>query len=295
MSQSVTGSDYCTCELVAATSAGATTLLVTEPTEAFPTFDADNTYFYMTLVDEASYAIDANPPVQREIVKVTAYSTVSTGYSLTVVRGVGGTTGQIWASGSIAEIRPCAQWFQDLKGGSILVTDGTTTVNPTDQIFFYGAEVTNLGGGSAAVSINETLLSHSVTMSSADLLAWYGGADFEFVPAPDSDHYILPVQTIYQFNPVATPYNTNSGNVQGYYGNSGSGLQMTQTTPLAILEQTESAFITTDDLNFNKSFMFLYSQTAGMPLVGAFDEPISDGDGTMTITTYYFLRSIQAP
>jgi len=161
MSEKVTGSDYCTCELVASTSAGATTLLVTEPTEAFPTFDVDNTYFYLTIVDEASYAINANPPVQREIVKVTAYSTVSTGYSLTVVRGVGGTTGQIWAAGAICEIRPCAQWFQDLKGGdgsAWAITDGITTVTDVTSLFVDATGnasvlITDLGSNAAALTV----------------------------------------------------------------------------------------------------------------------------------------------
>ncbi len=162
MSLPVKGSDYCTCELVAATSAGATTLLVSTPTEPFPTLGASE-YFYLTIVDEASYAIDANPPVQREIVKVTAYTTVSTGYSLTVVRGIT-TTAQIWAAGAICEIRPCEQWFEDLKstdGTSLAITDGITTVTDVTSLFVEGTgdasvTLTDLGSGSAALTVNAT-------------------------------------------------------------------------------------------------------------------------------------------
>ncbi len=163
MSQPVVGADYVTCELVAATNASATTLLVSTPTEPFPVLGAGE-YWYLTIIDEASYAIDANPPVQREIVKVTAYTTVSTGYSLTCVRAQGGTTGQIWASGSICEIRPCAIWFQDLKGGDAsawAITDGIVTVNDVTSLFVQGTgdttvEVTDLGSGAAAMTVNST-------------------------------------------------------------------------------------------------------------------------------------------
>lgn len=162
MSQPVVGADYVTCELVAATSAGATTLLVSTPTEPFPTLGASE-YFYLTIVDEASYAIDANPPVQREIVKVTAYSTVSTGYSLTVVRGIT-TTAQIWAAGAICEIRPCEQWFEDLKstsGSFWSITDGITTVTDVTSLFVNATgdatvEITDLGTGAAALTVGAT-------------------------------------------------------------------------------------------------------------------------------------------
>lgn len=342
MSEKITGSDYCTCELVASTSAGATTLLVSTPTEPFPTFDADNTYFYLTIVDEASYAIDANPPVQREIVKVTAYSTVSTGYSLTVVRGIT-TTAQIWAAGAICEIRPCAQWFQDLKsdGSAWGITDGITTVSNVTSLFSDGGVVTDYGGGSAGLTvappgasyitlgtnatltdervltagtnitfvdggagstltINATsssggLLSYTATMTSVDLLAWYGGADFEFVPAPDSSHYIFPICVIFQFDPVGTPYNANGGAADIYYGSSSGYMISSLGTPMTLLEQTEAAFISRDTSQDMSGYMVLYSQCAGKAVVGAVNEPITTGNGEMTITTYYFLREIQAP
>ncbi len=163
MSQPVVGADYVTCELVASTSAGATTLLVSTPTEPFPTLGASE-YFYLTLIDEASYQINANPPVQREIVKVTAIASVSTGFSLTCVRGVGDTTAQIWASGSICEIRPCEIFFQDLKstdGTSLAITDGITTVSDVTSLFVQGTgdatvEITDLGSGAAAMTVDAT-------------------------------------------------------------------------------------------------------------------------------------------
>ena len=156
MSQPVTFSDYCTCELVAATTNSQTTMLVSVPGEPFPTLGAGATYFYLTIVDQPSYIADSDPPAQREIVKVTAYSTVSTGYSLTVVRAIT-TTAQIWASGSIVQLRPCAQGLLDLKtsaAASLIVTDGGVTVNPTTTISFVsGATVTDLGSGQAGVVV----------------------------------------------------------------------------------------------------------------------------------------------
>src|SRR5512147_2927480 len=116
MSQPVTGSDYCKCFIAAAANDSQLTLLVTNPTEPFPSFDAEHTYFYLMIVDAASYAVDAIPPAQREIVKVTAYVSSGSGYELTVERAIT-TTAQIWAVGAVFEIRPCEQWLEDLKGG----------------------------------------------------------------------------------------------------------------------------------------------------------------------------------
>lgn len=169
MSLNVVGSDYCTSELVAAANQSTTTLLVSTPTEPFPTLTGGE-YFYLTIVDQPSYDIDANPPAQREIVKVTAVATVSTGFSLTCVRGIK-TTPQIWASGSIGEIRPCEQWFEDLKtiaGSDWLITDGVHTVNPVTQLLVNGINnatvtVTDLGGGAAQMEVDATGGSITVT------------------------------------------------------------------------------------------------------------------------------------
>lgn len=190
MSEPVVGSDYCTSELVAATSAGATTLLVTTPTEAFPTLGASE-YFYLTIVDAASYAIDANPPVQREIVKVTAVASVSTGYSLTCVRGSGDTTAQIWAAGAVCEIRPCQQWFEDLKsseGTSWGITDGITTVSTVESLFVDGGVVSDFGGTAAGLTTappgasyltlgtNTTLTNERVLTAGTNITFTDGGA-----------------------------------------------------------------------------------------------------------------------
>ena len=132
-------------------------------------------------------------------------------------------------------------------------------------------------------------------MTSADLLNWYTNGDFEFVPAPTSSQYILPVTTVYQFYPSGTPYATSGAQVKGWYGNSGTGLQVTENIVLSILEQTESSYIYTDDVYYDKAYAFLYSDSAGRAIVGSVDEPLTTGNGSMTITTYYFLRDIQPP
>ena len=120
MSNAIEFSDYCTSTLVAAANNFQTTLLIGPVTDSLPTMSEAGSYFYLTIVDAPSYNIDLNPPAQREIVKVTAYVANATGYALTVVRGIT-TDAQVWAAGSYAEIRPCAQALYDLKdagGGS---------------------------------------------------------------------------------------------------------------------------------------------------------------------------------
>jgi len=128
MSNAIEFSDYCTSTLVAAANNFQTTLLIGPVTDSLPVMTQAGSYFYLTIVDAPSYNIDLNPPAQREIVKVTAYVANATGYALTVVRGIT-TDAQVWAAGSYAEIRPCAQALYDLKdagggGASPLTTKG---------------------------------------------------------------------------------------------------------------------------------------------------------------------------
>src|ERR1700687_3791326 len=67
-------------------------------------------WFYATLIDQPSYASQTIPPAQREIVKVT--NTV--GGAWTVTRGADSTIPQIWAAGSIVELRVNAQALMDI-------------------------------------------------------------------------------------------------------------------------------------------------------------------------------------
>ena len=104
--------DYVSTTLAAAATNSQGTILVASTT-GFPTIaGGSNAYFYLTIVDYASWLIDATPPDQREVVKVTAYSSV-TGLC-TVTRAIT-TTAQIWASGSVVELRPCRQGLADLR------------------------------------------------------------------------------------------------------------------------------------------------------------------------------------
>ena len=100
MANAIFFSDYCHATIAAAASASQGTLLVTTPDEDFPTLATPGDYFYLTIVDSPSYDINLQPPAQREIVKVTAYTPSGSNYLLTVTRGIT-TTAQIWAVGSV--------------------------------------------------------------------------------------------------------------------------------------------------------------------------------------------------
>lgn len=67
-------------------------------------------WFYMTLIDQVSASTGAQPPAQREIVKVTAIS----GLDLTVVRAQDDTAAQNWPTLSVIELRFNAQAARDL-------------------------------------------------------------------------------------------------------------------------------------------------------------------------------------
>ena len=149
MATYVCGTDYCTCSLIASANDSTTTLLVSVPTNNFPVFDALHTYFYLTLVDYASYQADTDPPTTREIVRVNAYTPVPGGYQLTVQRAIT-TDPQLWAEGDIGEIRPCVQWLEDLKAAiSVGATGPTGATGPAGATGATGA--TGSGGSGGAV------------------------------------------------------------------------------------------------------------------------------------------------
>jgi hypothetical protein len=157
-------SDYTTAELVAATNDSQTTILISDPTgDPLPSEinDEEGAYAYITVVDQPSYITNQNPPTQREIMKVTAWSTVSTGVSMTVVRGIT-TTPQIWAVGSVMELRPCAQALEDLKdtGTQVqaqYVVMATNAGLTSERVLTAGTNVTITDGGAkGAVTINAT-------------------------------------------------------------------------------------------------------------------------------------------
>ncbi|MDE2022542.1 MAG: right-handed parallel beta-helix repeat-containing protein [Patescibacteria group bacterium] len=84
-------------------------------------------YFYMTLVDQASVVGNISPPVQREVVKVTAV----VGTTLTIVRGLDGTTAQNFIAGDYVQNRINALALFDLANYSALsYTDSLTGAVP---------------------------------------------------------------------------------------------------------------------------------------------------------------------
>ena len=72
-------SDYSQSQIVAAANASQTTILIAVPTEPLPTLSTPGDYCYLTFVDQASFLINKVPPVQREIMKCTAWTPVSSG------------------------------------------------------------------------------------------------------------------------------------------------------------------------------------------------------------------------
>ncbi len=165
--------DYCSATLAASANTSTTTLVLTDPDEPFPPIVTPGNYWYLTLIDQPSFAINLAPPAQREIVKVTAQVDNLDGtWTITCVRGIT-TTPQQWAVGSVCQARSCAQALLDLKdtGGlpvigfapgvagvgpaNFTVKDGSTTVFPVNTVnFTSGATVTDAGGGEADVAVS---------------------------------------------------------------------------------------------------------------------------------------------
>src|SRR6185369_12861332 len=148
-------SDYSQSQIVAAANASQTTILIAVPTEPLPDISSPSAYCYLTFVDQASFQINKVPPVQREIMQCTAWTPVSSGIQLTVVRAAGGTTAQIWAVGSIMELRDCAQALEDLKdeGTAIQATYVTMTTNAqldNERAMTAGSGITITDGGAGS-------------------------------------------------------------------------------------------------------------------------------------------------
>lgn len=125
--------NYASTTLSAPIIAGATSIGVTS-SSGFPTL-AVGDYFFATIIDQVSAANGANPPVQREIVRVTAI----TGFNWTVERGQDGTAAQAFAADSVIELRFAAISARQIAPVEIDVT-------------FYGATGDGVTDDTAAVA-----------------------------------------------------------------------------------------------------------------------------------------------
>jgi hypothetical protein len=116
-------------------------------------------YFFLTLIDQVSATSGANPPAQREIVKVTSISAAD----LTVVRGQDGTTAQNWPSLSVVELRFNAQAARDISTGGLAIPiaiaqggTGQTTQQPAINA------LTNAAAASAGAALVRTPAGNAV-------------------------------------------------------------------------------------------------------------------------------------
>jgi hypothetical protein len=112
MSSNIQFANYFSTSLAAPLAAAATSMLVTNPV-GLPAITG-NQYFYLTLVDLASYSGNVSPPAQVEVVKVTAVA----GSTLTIVRGQDGTAAQNFAVGDVVQNRVNAAALSDIVGNA---------------------------------------------------------------------------------------------------------------------------------------------------------------------------------
>lgn len=116
MASNVQFSNFAAGTLTAPLSKTATSLSQVGATNSkpFPTV-SNPTYFYATLIDQASYAAGISPPNQFEIIKVTTYAGSG---AMTITRAQDGTTAQTWSVGDRIELRLTAQAIADATGAS---------------------------------------------------------------------------------------------------------------------------------------------------------------------------------
>ena len=135
----------------------ATTSMLVASTATLPTVGG-GLYFYATLIDQASYAGNINPPVQREIVKCTAL----TGSTYTIVRGLDGTTAQIWSAGAVIDVRLTALGLTDIiAAGGGAATSSSYVLISADA----GLSAERVLTGSATVSVTDGGPNSTVTLA----------------------------------------------------------------------------------------------------------------------------------
>ncbi len=186
---------------------------------------------------------------------------------------------------------------------------------PTSAEVFYGLEefsprhqvaaaarVAKAGGGSQAVVVS------SKTLSAADLLALDTTA-FELLPAPSGRNYYFPTAFVFHYRFGTTPY-TGDLNMAIGYGSTVSDI----TYPAAgILYGGLSSFPNPHGENVDESLLantsdayayvtlgggatpdyngWLATEIEGLAFIAANfpTVPLADGDGTLTIRTFYSL------
>ncbi len=166
-------SDYVQAQVVAAANASQTTILISVPTRPLPDLSSEGAYTYLTFIDQPSFIINSATPVQREVMKLTAWEEVASGIQLTVVRAIT-TTAQIWAVGSIMELRACDQILADLKdeGTAVQATYVTMSTNAqldNERVLTAGTNITITDGGAGSTvtidSAGATVQAQYVTMA----------------------------------------------------------------------------------------------------------------------------------
>lgn len=160
MTTRVQFADYISTTLAAGTDASQVTMSVVSAA-GFPS-TANGYFFYMTIVDLVSWAADTQPPIQREIVRVTGVS----GTTITVDRGIT-TTAQVWAAGSVIELRSCRQALYDLKipaGGTTGQVLSKTNSNDFDT------EWANPSGSGAPIDATYVVMSANATLTNERVL-----------------------------------------------------------------------------------------------------------------------------
>ena len=142
---------------LAASLTAATTSMLVASTTTLPTCGG-GLYFYATLVDQASYVGNVNPPAQREIVKCTAL----TGSTYTIVRAQDSTTAQIWAAGSIIDVRLTAAGLTD-----IIAAGGGAPTSSSYVLMGADAGLTSerILTGSSTVTVTDGGANNPVTLS----------------------------------------------------------------------------------------------------------------------------------
>lgn len=141
------------------------------------------------------------------------------------------------------------------------------------------------------------LFEHSVIFTAQQVKDWYdGGSDlaYEFLPAPDPGNYNFPIAMAFQTGQVGTPYDANGARVNIYYGDA-DGYSIPFDVILDVLEESEPAVVWKKVLADIADEILKYSDVGAKAIVGVVDEEIEDGDAPLTVTTYYFKRTMVIP
>lgn len=171
-------------------------------------------------------------------------------------------------------------------GGSITVSDGSTTLTGVTELLFDGATIADLGGGIAQVTIGgdeDVAKLATVTLTAAQILA-ANVTPIEVVPAPGAGFVNLLLRAAYSYSYGSTSY--TGGSFSALYFDPLGEEDQADNGDQGILSAGSSSFTgsSTNSADFYDDLTYFENAAISFFTTGA---AWAGGDGTLKISAIY--------